>query len=136
MKQPIVQKGAILQPIWVVTSDTSAFFLGHFTSTQESLAKSTFGGRRCQRGNRPKSLRIKENSAGRFGLQRVGEVDRKTASRPDSCSTAIIAKSATQPPSPALARSPDGRDSNRGRDTRLREECLVSLSIPTTKLSR
>src|SRR5260370_35323539 len=101
MKQPIVQKGAILQPIWVVTSDTSAFFLGHFTSMQERLAKSTFGGRRCQRGNTPKSRRIKENLAVRFGLQRLGEVDRKTASRPDSCSTAIIAKSATQAPVPS-----------------------------------
>src|SRR6266851_3152059 len=103
MKQPIVQKGAILQPVWVVTSDTSAFFLGHFTSTQESLAKSTFDERRCQRGNGPKSLRIKENSAVRFGLQRLGEVDRKTVSRPDSCSTAIIAKARPKPPSPALA---------------------------------
>src|SRR5438132_12798387 len=129
MKQPIVQKGAILQPVWVVTSDTSAFFLGHFTSTQESLAKSTFGGRRCQRGNGPKSLRIKENLAVGFGLQRLGEVDRKTVSRPDSCSTAIIAESATQ----ALVRCPD---SNRRRGTKQRGECLVSASSPTTKLSR
>src|SRR5437899_1675232 len=98
MKQPIVQKRAILQPVWVVTSDTSEFFLGRFTSTQESLAKSTFAGQRCQRGNGPKSSRIKENSAVGFGLQRLGEVDRKTLSQPDSGNTAIIAESATQSP--------------------------------------
>src|SRR5207245_672785 len=96
MKQPIVPKKAVLQSVRVVPPGSSAFFLGHFTSTQESLAKSTFGGHRCQRGNGPKSIRIKENSAIRFSLQRLGEVDRKTVSRPDSFSTAIVAESATR----------------------------------------
>src|SRR5436309_14803688 len=66
------------------------FFLRHFTRTQESLAKSTFGRQTCQRGNGRKSLRIQENSALRFSLQRLGEVDRNRASRRDSCRTAFV----------------------------------------------
>src|SRR5579871_2228788 len=109
MKQPIVPKGAVLQSVGVVPPGSSAFFLGHFTSTQESLAKSTFGGQTCQRGNGPKSLRIQEISAPGFGLQRLGEVDRKAVSRPDSCSTAIVAKSASRVRSIMPVSGPKGR---------------------------
>src|SRR5262249_5326284 len=83
------------------------FFLGHFTRTQESLAKSTFARQKCQRSNVPKSSRIKENLAPGFSLQRLGEVDRKTASRLDSSSTAIVAASAIKSLSMAGGWAPD-----------------------------
>ena len=95
MKQPVVPKGGVLRTIWAVLASTPAFFLSHFTRTQESLAKSTFARQLCQRGNECKSLGIKENSAVGFSLQRLGEVHRKTASRRDSCRTAIVTENAS-----------------------------------------
>jgi hypothetical protein len=112
MKQPIVPKGAVLLMVWAVPPSTPAFFLSHFIRTQESLAKSTFASQSCQRSNGSKSLRIKDNLAAGFGLQRLGEVDRKTVSRLDSCCTAIVAENlfksvVREPDAPAReARSP------------------------------